>query len=72
MDIIPLTRFNGSTIYFMSCHGSSILFTEVLYAGCMVLELMFQIYLIPLPRSAILFKEVWYAKRMVIGLLLQF
>jgi hypothetical protein len=39
MDIIPLTSFNGPTIYFMSCHGSSILFTEVLYAGCMVLEL---------------------------------
>jgi hypothetical protein len=56
----------------MSCHGSLILFTEVLYAGCMVLELIFQIYVIPLPRSAILFKEVWYAKCMVIGLLLQF
>jgi hypothetical protein len=32
----------------------------------MVLELMFQIYLIPLPRSAILFKEVWYARRMLL------
>jgi hypothetical protein len=38
MYIVPLTSFNGSTIYFMSCHGSSILFTEVLYAGRMVLE----------------------------------
>jgi hypothetical protein len=58
MDIIPLTSFNGSTIYLMSCHGSLILFTEVSYAGCMVLELMIQIYVIPLPRSVILFKEV--------------
>jgi hypothetical protein len=71
MDIIPLTSFNGSTIYFMSCHGSSILFTEVLYAGRMVLELMFQIYVMSLPRSAIIFKEVWYANCMVIGFLLQ-
>jgi hypothetical protein len=38
MDIIPLTSFNGSTIHFMSCHGCSILFTEVWYAECMVLE----------------------------------
>jgi hypothetical protein len=53
MDIIQLSSFNGSTIYFMSCHGSFILFTEALCAGCLVLELMFQIYVIcvPLPRG---------------------
>jgi hypothetical protein len=56
MDIIPLNSFNGPTIYFMSCHGSSIRFTEVSYAGRMILELMFQIYVMSLPRSAILFK----------------
>jgi hypothetical protein len=38
----------------------------------MVLELMFQIYVMSMPRSAIRFKEVWYANCMVIGLLLQF
>jgi hypothetical protein len=72
MDIIALASLSGSTIYFMSCHGSSILFTEVLYAGCMVLESMFQIYDILSPRSDILFKEVWYVNCMIIGLLLQF
>jgi hypothetical protein len=41
MDIIQPTSFNESTSYFMSCHGSAILFKEaVWYAGCMVLELM--------------------------------
>jgi hypothetical protein len=57
-----------------ACHGSAIpaLFTEVLYAGWMVLDLMLQIYVMSLPRSAIIFKEVWYANCMVIGLLLQF
>jgi hypothetical protein len=54
----------------MFCHGSAILFIEVWYAGCMVLELMFQIYVISSPSSAILFKEIWYANYMVMGLML--
>jgi hypothetical protein len=72
MDIIQPTSFNKATSYFMSCRGSTILFTEVLYADCMVLELTFQIYVMSFPRSVILFKEVWHANCMVIGLLLQF
>jgi hypothetical protein len=66
MVFIKLTSLNQSTLYFMSCHGSFILFTEVLYVGSMALELMSQIYVMSLPRSAILFKEVWHADCMVI------
>jgi hypothetical protein len=70
MDTIQLSSFNKSTSCFMFCHGSAILFIEVWYAGCMVLELMFQIYVISSPSSAILFKEIWYANYMVMGLML--
>jgi hypothetical protein len=72
MVFIPLTGLNQPTLYFMSCHGSFILFTEVMYVGSMALELMFQIYVMSLSRAAILFKEVWHANCMVIRVLLQF
>jgi hypothetical protein len=64
MDINQLTSLNKSTSYLVYYHGSAILFKEVWYLCCMVLELRLHICVMSFPSSAILLEEVWYANCM--------